>query len=85
MNFIQWEFMNFERARRNSGISYVLTNGNGSMAGGNICVSRGDNHAYISLTNNNGLILSKIPAHSTGEPVNAYQKNIEAHFDSKEP
>jgi len=58
MNFIQWEFMNFERSPRNSGISFVPTNGNDSIVGHDICVSKKDKHACISLSYKNGLTLN---------------------------
>jgi len=57
-NSIQWEFMKFERAPRNCEISFVPTNRNGSIVGDDICVSKGDNHACISLSNKNGLTLN---------------------------
>jgi len=39
--------MKFERSRWNYVISFLLTNGNGSMVGDDICVSRGDKSMYF--------------------------------------
>jgi len=50
--------MKSKQVRQNSGISFVLTNGNSSMVGDDIYVPRGDKHPCISLSNKNGLTLN---------------------------